>query len=352
MSSMQFLFHGLDENENKINSQTHTHHYAFETWLPSHSSVRFSYKYSGASFTSIAWKILKTSKNYISTSYSDAHEEFLHLFLWVWTGCIVQNARWPYNSTNSFIGSISLPKDPKENKQDAVDILCHYKGLTKTLQKETKRNKKKGALTSLFVSVNFKAESGYRISQDDNISRTHLSSTRQAESELDPERRELLDRWKLTEDPAVRYPVKTASIWREEWVWKVFCSCCIWTHRQIFILLYKARSLNDPEVWKMQRYERCLQNSVGYSMLFRVLLISICILAEPGLIQDTRMDQGNWLGEIWERYVWSCRLKLSSTSFAFGQKGWWQLQKPGLEVLTQHWMQQLPMICQTKSLYC
>lgn len=262
MSSMQFLFHGLDENENKINSQTHTHHYAFETWLPSHSSVRFSYKYSGASFTSIAWKILKTSKNYISTSYSDAHEEFLHLFLWVWTGCIVQNARWPYNSTNSFIGSISLPKDPKENKQDAVDILCHYKGLTKTLQKETKRNKKKGALTSLFVSVNFKAESGYRISQDDNISRTHLSSTRQAESELDPERRELLDRWKLTEDPAVRYPVKTASIWREEWVWKVFCSCCIWTHRQIFILLYKARSLNDPEVWKM---------SSKFSRLFHVI---------------------------------------------------------------------------------
>lgn len=258
--AVSFPWPGREWKQNS-NSQTHTHHYAFETWLPSHSSVKFSYKYSGASFyLCIAWKILKIT--YISTSYSDAHEEFLHLFLWVWTGCIVQNARWPYNSTNSFIGPISLPKDPKENKQDAVDILCHYKGLTKTLQKETKRNKKKGALTSLFVSVNFKAESGYRISQDDNISRTHLSSTRQAESELDPERRELLDRWKLTEDPAVRYPVKTASIWREEWMWKVFCSCCIWTYRQIFILLYKARSLNDPGVWKM---------SSKFSRLFHVI---------------------------------------------------------------------------------
>jgi hypothetical protein len=44
----------------------------------------------------------------------------------------------------------------------------------------------------------------------------------------------------------------------------------------------------DPST--TQGYERCLQNSVGYSMLFRVLLISMCILAEPGLIQDTRMD--------------------------------------------------------------
>lgn len=98
---------------------------------------------------------------------------------------------------------------------------------TRVSPKPYKKKQNETTLTSLFVSVNFKAESGYRISQDDNISRTHLSSTRQAESELDPERRELLDRWKLTEDPAVRYPVKTASIWREEWMWKVFCSCCI-----------------------------------------------------------------------------------------------------------------------------
>lgn len=45
-------------------------------------------------------------------------------------------------------------------------------------------------------------------SLDESAKRRRL----EAESELDPERRELLDRWKLTEDPAVRYVIETADL--------------------------------------------------------------------------------------------------------------------------------------------